>query len=115
MAEKCARERQMKHSRCFLCSTYSIRMASTCVNCRYPSASAICTACRKSRVPFMREMQSFPDGAVLLEHCNQMGLEDVVSKRLAARYVSGPGRSWVKTKCAGWLAANQHRHKLFER
>ena len=71
--------------------------------------------CRKSRVPFMREMQSFPDGAVLLEHCNQMGLEGVVSKRLAARYVSGPGRSWVKTKCAEWLAANQHRHKLFER
>ena len=44
-----------------------------------------------------------------------MGFEGVVSKRLGARYVSGPSRSWEKTKCADWLAANQYRHKLFER
>lgn len=40
--------------------------------------------CRKSRVPFMREVQTFPNGAVLLEHCNRMGFEGVVSRRLAA-------------------------------
>jgi len=65
--------------------------------------------CRKSRVPFMREMQSFP-----LEHCNMMGFEGVVSKRPAARYTSGPSRSWVKVKCEGWQAANRYRGKLFE-
>src|SRR5262245_19614047 len=70
--------------------------------------------CGKSRVPFMREMQSFPDGAALLKHCNLMGFEGVVSKRLAARYISGPSRSWVKIKCADWKAANKHRGKLFE-
>jgi ATP-dependent DNA ligase len=70
--------------------------------------------CRQSRVSFMREMQSFPDGAALLEHCNLMGFEGVVSKRLAARYVSGPSRSWVKVKCEGWKRANQHRAQLFE-
>jgi bifunctional non-homologous end joining protein LigD len=31
--------------------------------------------CAKSRVPFMRLVQTFPDGAVLLEHCNTMGFE----------------------------------------
>jgi len=40
--------------------------------------------------------------------------EGVVSKRLGARYVSGPSRSWVKVKCESWKAANVHRGKLFE-
>jgi len=70
--------------------------------------------CRKSRVPFMREMQSFPDGGALLQHCELMGFEGVVSKRLAARYISGPSRSWLKVKCEGWKRANQHRAHLFE-
>jgi len=71
--------------------------------------------CRKSKMPIMREMQSFPDGAALLEHRNLMGFEGVVSKRPAARYISGPSRSWVKVKCEGWKRSNQHRAKLFER
>jgi len=70
--------------------------------------------CAKSRVPYMRLVQTFPDGAALLEHCNTMGFEGVVSKRLASRYSSGPSRSWVKTKCPGWKRINAERWRIFE-
>jgi bifunctional non-homologous end joining protein LigD len=70
--------------------------------------------CRKSRVPFLRQVETFPDGAALFEHCNRFGFEGVVSKRLSSRYMSGPSRLWTKTKCPGWKRANEHRHKLFE-
>jgi ATP dependent DNA ligase domain len=71
--------------------------------------------CDKSWVPFMRQVQTFPDGPVLFEHCSKFGFEGVVSKRLASRYSSGPSRNWVKTKCPGWKRINAGRHKLFER
>ena len=57
--------------------------------------------CRKSPVPFMREVQTFPNGTLLFEHCNKFSFEGVVSKRLASRYSSGPSRNWLKTKCPG--------------
>src|SRR5262245_39794853 len=62
--------------------------------------------CRKSRIPFMREMQSFPDGAVLFDYCNRFGFEGIVSKRRSSRYSSGPSRNWVKTKCPGGGSAS---------
>jgi hypothetical protein len=70
--------------------------------------------CRKSRVPFMREVQIFPNGPLLFDHCNKFGFEGVVSKRLASRYSSGPSRNWIKTKCPGWKRINAERHKMFE-
>ena len=70
--------------------------------------------CRKSRVPFLKQVQTFPDGAALFEHCEKFGFEGVVSKRLSSRYMSGPSRVWTKTKCPGWKRANEGRHKLFE-
>jgi bifunctional non-homologous end joining protein LigD len=70
--------------------------------------------CRKSRVPFMRQVQTFPDGPVLFEHCSKFGFEGVVSKRLASRYSSGPSRNWVKTKCPGWRRINAERWRIFE-
>jgi ATP-dependent DNA ligase len=70
--------------------------------------------CRKSRVLFMREVQTFPNGPLLFDQCNKFGFEGVVSKRLASRYSSGPSRNWVKTKCPGWKRINAERHKLFE-
>jgi ATP-dependent DNA ligase len=70
--------------------------------------------CRKSKVPFLKEVQTFPDGPVLFEHCSKFGFEGVVSKRLASRYSSGPSRNWVKTKCPGWKRINAGRHKMFE-
>src|SRR5262245_1524501 len=79
--------------------------------CRYPSASAICTGSvlNQSR-PFLRQVQTFPDGAVLLEHW----FEGVVSKRLSSRYASGPSRNWTKTKCPDWKRDNAERYRVFE-
>ena len=70
--------------------------------------------CRKSRVPFMRQVQTFPNGPLLLEHCSKFGFEGIVSKRLSSRYSSGPSRHWFKVKCPGWKRINAGRHKMFE-
>ena len=70
--------------------------------------------CVKSRVPFMREVQTFPNGPLLFDHCNKFGFEGVVSKRLVSRYTGGPSRNWVKTKSPQWKRANAERHRLFE-
>jgi hypothetical protein len=67
---------------------------------------------RKSRVPCVKLVESFP---VLLQHCEQMKVEGTVSKRLDRPYVSGESRGWQKTKCEGWRRQNEHRHKLFEK
>ena len=70
--------------------------------------------CSKSRVPFLKQVQTFPDGAVLLEHCNSFGFEGVVSKRLSSRYMSGPSRHYTKSKCPNWKRDNAERYRLFE-
>jgi hypothetical protein len=62
----------------------------------------------------MREVQTFPNGPLLFDHCNKFGFEGVVSKRLASRYSGGPSRNWVKTKCPGWKCINSERYRLFE-
>jgi len=62
----------------------------------------------------MREAQTFPNGPLLLEHCNEFGFEGVVSKRLASRFSSGPSRNWVKTKCPDWKRINAERWRIFE-
>src|SRR4029077_10401547 len=67
--------------------------------------------CAKSRVPFLKQVETFPDGQVLFDHCNQFGFEGVVSKRRASGYSSGPSRNWIKTKCPGWKRINAGRHK----
>ena len=69
--------------------------------------------CLKSRVPFLREVQTFPNGQLLFEHCDKFGFEGVVSKRLSSRYVGGPSRNWTKAKCANWKRINADRGKLF--
>jgi bifunctional non-homologous end joining protein LigD len=71
--------------------------------------------CRKSRVPFMREVQTFPNGPLLFDHCNKFGFEGIVSKRQASRYSSGPSRNWVKVKCPHWKRINSERRKIFEK
>ena len=60
------------------------------------------------------EPLSAPGGALLLEPCNKLGFEGVVSKRRSLRYVSWPSRNWVKTKCPGWKRINSERYRLFE-
>jgi ATP-dependent DNA ligase len=46
--------------------------------------------CAKARVPFMSQVQTFPDGPVLFDHCNLFGFEGVVSKRVISHYVKRP-------------------------
>jgi hypothetical protein len=70
---------------------------------------------RKSRVPCVKLIESFPDGAVLLNHCDRLGIEGIVSKRVDRAYVSGQSTGWLKIKCNGWRRRNQRRHELFEK
>ena len=35
--------------------------------------------CRKTKLPCMRQVQTFPDGEVLYEHSSQFGFEGIVS------------------------------------
>jgi bifunctional non-homologous end joining protein LigD len=70
--------------------------------------------CRKSKVPYLRQVETFPDGAILFDYCNRFGFEGIVSKRRSSHYSSGPSRNWVKTKCPGWKRINAGRHKMFE-
>jgi hypothetical protein len=62
----------------------------------------------------MREVQTFPNGPLLLEHCSKFGFEPIVSKRLSSRYSSGPSRHWFKVKCPGWKRINAERWRIFE-
>ena len=70
--------------------------------------------CRKAKVPFLRQVQTFPDGAVLFAHCAKFGLEGVVSKRIDRPYVSGPTKVWVKSKSPAWRRDNQQRFRMCE-
>jgi ATP-dependent DNA ligase len=38
------------------------------------------------------------DGAIVFRHACKMGLEGIVSKRLALPYRSGSSRDWIKVK-----------------
>ncbi len=71
--------------------------------------------CRKSKITYLSQVETFPDGAILFDYCNRFSFEGIVSKRLSSSYVSGPSRIWVKTKCPDWKRINAERHKLFER
>ena len=66
------------------------------------------------KVPFLKEVQTFPNSTLLLDLYNKFGFEGVVSKHLASRYSSGPNRNWVKRKCPQWKRINARGHKIFE-
>jgi bifunctional non-homologous end joining protein LigD len=65
-----------------------------------------------SRVRYVEHIES--DGTGLLETARKMELEGIVSKKLAAPYVSGRSGHWVKAKCraghevvvGGWTSEN---------
>ena len=58
---------------------------------------------------------SFDDPIRLLETCQKMGFEGIVSKRRVSAYRSGPTCDWLKIKTAAWRAANRGRWELFEK
>ena len=62
--------------------------------------------CRKSKVPYLSQVETFPDGPVLFDYCNRFAFEGVVSKRRSSRYSGGPSRNWLKVKCPGWKRIN---------
>ena len=39
------------------------------------------------------------NGGLLLKAAEKLGLEGIISKKLDSRYVSGPSKAWLKTKC----------------
>jgi bifunctional non-homologous end joining protein LigD len=49
------------------------------------------------------------DGAMVFRQACAMGLEGIVSKRLAAPYRSGPSRDWLKVKNPDSPAMVRHR------
>jgi bifunctional non-homologous end joining protein LigD len=59
--------------------------------------------------------ETFDDGVKLLAATEKMGLEGVVSKRLDARYRSGPLSDWIKVKTPSWCERNRERWRLFKR
>jgi len=59
--------------------------------------------------------EDFENGETLLAAAEAMGLEGIVSKRLDAPYVSGPGCGWIKVKTDAWRIANRARFKQFSR
>jgi bifunctional non-homologous end joining protein LigD len=58
---------------------------------------------------------SFDDPIRLLETCQKMGFEGIVSKRRESAYRSGPTRDRLKIKTATWRAANRDRWEMFEK
>lgn len=57
----------------------------------------------------------FDDPVKLLETCERMGLEGIVSKRRGSAYRPGPTRDWLKIKTATWRAANAKRFELLKK
>lgn len=65
--------------------------------------------------PFHPDAIAFDDPLGLLETCENMGLEGIVSKRRASPYRSGPTRDWLKVKTAAWRAENTQRFELLKK
>lgn len=63
----------------------------------------------------LRMSESFSDPIKLLESCEAMGLEGIVSKKADQPYTSGKNAAWIKVKTLSWRAANQDRPQLFQR
>ena len=58
---------------------------------------------------------TFPDPIKLLQTCDRMGLEGIVSKRKDSAYRSGPTKDWLKIKTIAWRAANRVDSRCFRR
>jgi len=56
----------------------------------------------------------FDDAVKLLDTCQRMNLEGIVSKRRDSAYRSGPTRDWLKIKTATWRAATVIAVRCFD-
>jgi len=55
----------------------------------------------------------FNDPIKLLDTCQRMNLEGIVSKRRESAYRPGPTHDWLKIKTATWRSANRDRGEMF--
>ena len=71
--------------------------------------------CRKSKVPFMRQVQTFPDGPLLFEQLQQVRIRGCRQQALERRATqAGRAANGSKTKCPGWKRVNAERWRIFE-
>ena len=63
----------------------------------------------------LRLSETFADPIKLLQACEDMGLEGIVSKKADQPYKSGKNLGWIKVKTLSWRAMNQDRPELFQR
>ena len=63
----------------------------------------------------LRLSETFGDPTKLLQACEDMGLEGIVSKKADQPYKSGKNVGWIKVKTTAWRAANADRYELFEK
>jgi hypothetical protein len=83
-----------------------------CDSYSYPNASATCIGCAPNRG--CRGVQTFPNGALLFDHCSNFRFEGVVSKRLASRFRASRAAIGLRQSAPGWKCDNAERHKLFD-
>jgi bifunctional non-homologous end joining protein LigD len=63
----------------------------------------------RRRVGIVLSEHTADDGATIFRQACMLGLEGIVSKRLAAPYRSGPSRDWLKIKNPNSPAMVRHR------
>ena len=64
-------------------------------------------------IEYLQFSDAFMDPITLIETCDGMNLEGIVSKRKDSAYRSGPTKDWLKIKTAAWRAANRDRWEMF--
>jgi bifunctional non-homologous end joining protein LigD len=69
----------------------------------------------KANVPWLHLVPSFEDGDKLFAAAERFQLEDIVSKRKASPYQSGPTHDWQKIKTPNWREASRERWRLLAR
>jgi bifunctional non-homologous end joining protein LigD len=63
----------------------------------------------------LRLSETFADPIKLLQACEDMCLEGILSKKADQPYKSGNNVGWIKVKTVAWRAANADRCELFEK
>jgi ATP-dependent DNA ligase len=58
---------------------------------------------------------AFHDPQKLLQTCERMGLEGIVSKRANSGYRPGRTKEWVKVKTSAWKVANADRFEMLRK
>jgi bifunctional non-homologous end joining protein LigD len=63
----------------------------------------------------LRYSDEFGDPVQLLQVCEEMGLEGIISKLAHQSYKPGNNPGWIKVKARAWREANRDRWEMFQR